>query len=235
MWEGWNVALKPAYEPIIVAMKPRDGTFANNALRWGVAGLWVDGGRIGTSKNIPASPSKHMDTRCHGKYRAEDGTASGFNPNQGRWPANLILDEAAAAMLDQMSGERSAGHYPNSRGNGGIGCDGHSGQQGLEERYTDRSGASRFFYCAKASRTERGDGNDHPTVKPVALMRWLVRLVTPPGGLVLDPFGGSGTTAVACIQEGFGCTLIEQDEHNCDIARRRVAGERVRLPMEAVV
>lgn len=100
-FEGFGTALKPAFEPIVLGMKPLDGMFADNALKHGVAGLNIDGSRIGTSKDVPHSPSRHRDTRCHGQYGSEDGTASGFNPNIGRWPSNLLLDEDAAAHLGE--------------------------------------------------------------------------------------------------------------------------------------
>jgi site-specific DNA-methyltransferase (adenine-specific) len=213
-------------------MKPRDGTFAHNALTWGVAGLWVDGGRIGTAKEVPYSPSQHNDVLCHGKYGAEDGTASGFNPNIGRWPANLLLDEEAAAMLDEMSGESGGGNYSGivTRRRKGHKLNECVGAANSPDNYGDYGGASRFFYCPKASRAERNAGlpegraNGHPTVKPLSLMRYLVRLTrTPTGGVVLDPFMGSGSTILAAIQEGRDYIGIEMDIESFEIAKRRVA------------
>lgn len=174
-WHGWGTALKPAWEPIILAMKPLDGTFAENAQRHGVAGLAIDAGRIGTD-------STRRDTGGAAVWGQAGRIVGGSDC--GRWPANVLLDEVAAA------GEEW----------------------------------SRFFYCAKASRSERGEGNDHPTVKPLALMRYLCRLTkTPTGGVVLDPFAGSGSTGVAAVLEGRPFVGIELDPHNAQIAVGRLA------------
>lgn len=266
-WNGWGTALKPAWEPIIVAMKPLDGTFAENAEKWGVAGINVDGGRIGTNKETPASPSKHIDIRCHGKYGAEDGKASGFNPNIGRWPANLILDEEAAKMLDGQSiGQmHSAGHARDAiRKAQPTGMWAHAGDG---HRIGDSGGASRFFYVAKADRAERNEGcdgmeakpstkqfnegmegkirsngtvvkppilqqNHHPTVKPLSLMKYLCNLTrTPAGGIVLDPFSGSGTTLWAAEYHNRPWIGIEMNPEYVAIAEARLARERSQVKM----
>lgn len=130
-------------------------------------------------------------------------------------------------MLDAQSGRLAGGSYPSRRGPGGVSTSGHAGQQGLEARCLDSGGASRFYYVAKPSRAERdqgcaGDRNAHPTVKPIDLMRWLVRLVTPPGGVVLDPFMGSGTTGMACQYERLAFIGIEREAEWMEVARRRV-------------
>lgn len=274
-WEGWGTALKPAYEPIIVARKPLDGTVAANVLKHGVGGLNIDGCRIETMENLNGGayakdPTPRAGQDLWSKQRKGDvnvmkrGGAGEYVQPTGRWPANVVLDEDAAAQLDVQSGV--------SKSTGGKGE--HSGLidnpsiygkfSGKNKGSTagglgDSGGASRFFYCAKASRSEREAGceslpaktpgemtggreegsdglnspragagrtsgarNDHPTVKPVALMRWLVRLVTPPGGTVADPFMGSGTTGVACAQEGFAFIGMELDEGSYRIAQARV-------------
>lgn len=169
-WDGWATALKPAREAIILARKPPVGTVAANVREHGTGALNIDACRIATDD--PGSGRQYS--------------------NVGRWPANVVLDEEAAAMLDEQSG------------------------------------ASRFFYVAKASRRERDKdagegGNKHPTVKPAALMRWLVRLIAPPDGLVLDPFAGSGSTGVACAAEGARFLGIELEIPSWGTARRRVA------------
>jgi site-specific DNA-methyltransferase (adenine-specific) len=136
----------------------------------------------------------------------------------GRWPANLVHDgsDDALAGFPQANG----GHHPAARGRGGIGQDGHKGQDALDERFSDEGTAARFFYCAKAGKLDRL-GSKHPTVKPVALMRWLVRLITPPGGTVLDPFAGTGSTGIAAFVEGFDSILIDlREEATADIERR---------------
>lgn len=144
----------------------------------------------------------------------EQGTGAlnidGCRVEGGRWPANLVLDVESAGMLDDSTGPRTSG----SRREGartGMGFHGADGDGGPAITGST-GGPSRFFYCAKAPRSERT--NDHPTVKPLALMRWLVRLVTPPGGVVLDPFAGSGTTGEAALLEGFTPLLIERDADN---------------------
>jgi site-specific DNA-methyltransferase (adenine-specific) len=252
-WHGWGTALKPAYEPITLAMKPLDGTYAQNTLRWGCAGINVDGCRIGTGDTLSIGAGKV------GYGSGMDGSNPGKQHPQGRWPPNVILDEQSAAMLDQQSGESVSSGGADSIGafrGGRVFGKGRDERWKADPGFGDTGGASRFFYCAKASRSERNAGlegmeaqspttyhdetaegaaqrgrkprhntptqNRHPTVKPLALMRWLVRLVTPPGGTVLDPFAGSGTTGIAAKQEGFGYILIDNDPENCAIAKRRV-------------
>lgn len=199
-WEGYGTALKPAWEPIIVAMRPLDGTFAANAQTHGAAGLNVDGCRIESEDDTTTRHNDHQVSSFRRWARDMTGSIGERQPlrssyvtgsTAGRWPANVALDAEAAAMLDAQAGERG--------------------------------GPSRFFYTAKASPSERGDGNNHPTVKPLALMRWLVRLVSPPGGgEILDPFLGSGTTAVACREESQRCIGIELNEDYLAIAVRRL-------------
>ena len=226
-WDGWGTALKPAHEPIVLARKPLVGTVAANVLEHGTGALNIDGCRVGSNPGW-SYPNGAGGNTFHGQERRADPEAS----TAGRWPANIIFDDEAGAELDQQS-----------------------------------EGASRFFYCPKASRAERDAGLDdisvaskrvtdyahqvrecttcgsrsnrngrwpdcdhdnwewvpkkaeahkggnprniHPTVKPIALMRWLVRLITPPDGIVLDPFTGSGTTLAAATLEGVNAVGIE--------------------------
>jgi site-specific DNA-methyltransferase (adenine-specific) len=204
-WNGWGTALKPAWEPIVLAMKPLDGTFARNAETWGVAGMNIDACRIGTS-----------------------------DQSKGRWPANLLLDEEAADMLNQRTGVLKSGVMKAgqkrkvSRGKN-SGYHGNMPDEATaSDTYGDSGGASRFFYVAKASKSERnppGMKNDHPTVKPLALMDYLLTLLsTPTGGVILDPFAGTGTTALAAKQLGRRCICVELDRHNCDITAARLEG-----------
>jgi site-specific DNA-methyltransferase (adenine-specific) len=220
LWAGYGTALKPAWEPIIVAMKPLDGTFAENAQRHGVAGLAIDACRVGTSKNVPASVSRKAPANCYGKY-AESGETQGIgghDPNLGRFPANLIhdgSDEVLTGFPDCIVNK--PGKNSSSQG--------YSGGWGSREPfgYDTTGSAARFFYCAKASRAERGKTNTHPTVKPIALMRYLCRLTkTPTGGIVIDPFAGSGSTLLAASMEGREAIGIEQDEGNCRIITDRL-------------
>jgi len=343
LWDRWGTALKPAYEPIILAMKPRDGTFANNALAWGVAGLNVDGCRVGTdgadggvwgSNQEDSEPGKHgtMNEGWNPEYRTKQ------HP-KGRWPANLILshtDQCRRVGVQRVKGD---GHWPSSipggdrvgylgspgasnreerhadnetiaawdcspdcpvrllgEDSGGVrsSChakrsDGHSTKQVYdygatarwaipeENTYSDHGTAARFFiqlepdalrfkYQAKASRAERNAGlegmdknflatmgngiggrehdpkeptawtqNHHPTVKPLAVMRWLCKLTrTPTGGIVLDPFMGSGTTGMAAVMEGREFIGIEISDEYLEIARRRIewAREQVAEPRQ---
>ena len=227
-WDGWGTALKPAYEPIVLARKPFKGSVADNVLQHGTGGLNIDGCRI--AGDVPVT-TQGASSRIYGGGRGFAPTGrQPNNPNNfGRWPANVVLDDEAAAMLDEQSGERASGGTPKVRTadkfrntygafKGAAVEDGIGGSIG---------GASRFFYTAKPSREERELGiydgrNGHPTVKPLALMRWLVRLVTPPDGIVLDPFLGSGTTAMACRAEGRRFIGIEREAEYVEIAKRRI-------------
>lgn len=147
-------------------------------------------------------------------------------PASGRWPANVVVDPDAAAAIDAHAGERSTSSGRIARNADADGRHSYGtfagGVDGVG--YGDYGGPARFYYCAKAAPAERGDGNDHPTVKPLDLMRWLVRLVVPAGGVVLDPFAGSGSTLVAATMEGVESVGIERDAHYCEVARRRCAG-----------
>lgn len=230
-WHGYGTALKPAWEPIIVAMKPCDGTFAQNAERHGVAGLWIDGSRIGTTfDDIEIQRRRSggiMNADLQNKIYGTGWKRSPAGNAAGRWPANLILDEDAGAMLDAQSGESksSGGTGRTTQSIGGRGVYRGGDNRGFFH-LGDSGGASRFFYCAKASRSERNaglDANHHPTVKPLKLMQYLVRLTkTPMGGIVLDPFIGSGTTGVACIHEGRKFIGIEKDAEYIKIAQARI-------------
>ena len=212
-WQGWGTGLKPAWEPIVVAMKPLDGTFEENARRYDVAGLNIDGSRIGIGKGGRRDGERAAAKR----YTKEGVTNFAVTPGplggdaRGRFPANVILDEEAAQMLDEQSGVLKSGK-PRGMRRATNHVYGPFRQGMPVTGYGDSGGASRFFYCAKASPSERGEGNDHPTVKPIRLMEYLCRLTrTPSGGTVLDPFLGSGTTAVACLKTGRPCIGIEKD------------------------
>ena len=212
-WQGWGTALKPAFEPVTLARKPLEGTVAANVLKWGTGALNIDGCRIGDE----ALPAHTRDTKM-GTFLGADGNVT--PERTGRWPANVVLDEHQSAALDEQSGvSKSSIGRPRGASHGdGWGMT----QTGAE--YNDMGGASRFFYCSKASSKERPevDGVKHPTVKPLALMRWLVRLVTPPGGTVFDPFAGSGTTIEAAILEGFDAVGAEMEPSYLPLIERRL-------------
>ena len=219
-WQGWGTALKPAHEPIILARKPLIGTVAANVLGHGTGALNVDACRIYATDDDRAL----MEARSHpngtkagssgGGIAMQFDKPHGFKSHpSGRWPANVVLDESQAAELDRQSGNVKTGatkpHHrdPDSSPMFKV------GKWMTHSQPASEGGASRFFYVAKAPKSERPvvDGTAHPTVKPVTLMRWLVRMVTPPGGTVLDPFVGSGTTLEAAVLEGFNAVGIERE------------------------
>ncbi|AVO21670.1 methyltransferase [Mycobacterium phage MooMoo] len=216
-WSGWGTALKPAFEPIVVARKPLAGTVAANVLEHGTGAINIDACRVGSEQRTnPAGGSSSLQrvSRVQHGYR-DNLTACAGEPSTvtGRWPTNVVLDESQAAELDAQTGITTS-----RKGKPRTGANGHGwGMTATGAEYDDAGGASRFFpvfrYEAKAPGVERpsADGVAHPTVKPLDLMRWLVRLVTPPNGVVLDPFAGSGTTAEACIHEHMRCITIERE------------------------
>jgi site-specific DNA-methyltransferase (adenine-specific) len=227
-WSGWGTALKPALEPITMARKPLAGTVAANVLEHGTGALNVDGCRVGTSKEVPASVSRKAPANCYGKY-AEAGETPGIgghDPNLGRWPANLIHDGS----------DEVVGLFPEAAAKRGQNSEGTSIYGSAVKTYgattpNDSGSAARFFYTAKASKADRGEGNTHPTVKPLDLMAYLCRLVTPPGGIVLDPFMGSGTTIKAAIGEGFHAIGIERDPAYFAMVQQRLDGAQLGLPL----
>ena len=252
-YEGWGTALKPAHEPIVLARKPlAEKTVAKNVLKWGTGGINIDDSRVGNEeRTVP----------IHSDDKKDDTTIFGLHPTiqhervattEGRFPANFIHD-GSDEVVDM---------FPDSKSNwknkdihkGDLGISNNFGASGITGNHYDDSGsASRFFYCAKASKSERNAGldgfekrftktmndgiggrehnekeptaynsNHHPTVKPVALMRYLARLITPKQGTVLDPFMGSGTTGIACKLEGFEFVGIEIDKEYFKIAEARI-------------
>ncbi len=227
-WQGWGTALKPASEHWILIRKPlSEKTVAANVLKWGVGGINVDGCRVAAADQDKLA--KNWDRSApagFGNGLLEGGLQTGgFQQNKkiGRFPANLVLDEDAAAMLDEQSG---VGVSPTgkSKRKGGqpIAMSGAHASRIESNGFGDKGGASRFFYVAKASKSERGADNNHPTVKSLALMSYLIRLVTPPGGIVLDPFMGSGSTGVAAKAERMRFVGIEQEHEYFKIAQKRL-------------
>lgn len=265
-WEGWGTALKPAWEPVILARKPLAGTVAANVQAHGTGGLNIDGCRIATDENPSAKrragkvPEREAGVWANDRRSAESFQRERAGEALGRWPANVILDEHAAELLDAQtgtltSGSMAAGTYA---GRKSTVYQPDVGRPLANDIIGSSGGASRFFYVAKASRAERDAGCDalparsageatdredgteglsspragagrtggarniHPTVKPIALMRWLVRLITPPGGTVLDPFSGSGSTGIATLQEGFTFIGCEREPQYAEIAVHRL-------------
>jgi site-specific DNA-methyltransferase (adenine-specific) len=268
-WKGWGTALKPAVEPIVVARKPlSEKNVALNVLKWGTGGINIDACRINNGEIIKVSgDKKHLQ-----KWKEQDGRTekdkdkiinTPYEHNLGRFPANIILDEEAGKMLDEQSGILGSNSLAirktfNTRGTGNVYTTTNDNIGNIVS-IPGKGGASRFFYCAKASKSERNFGldgfeekkwdfgtmgtqtekairkrgrnpenqtktrkNNHPTVKPIKLMEYLIKLITPKGGKVLDPFGGSGTTGIACAKNGYDFILIEKEPDYIKIAEARI-------------
>jgi DNA modification methylase len=271
-WSGWGTALKPAYEPIIVARKPLEGTVATNVLKHGTGALNVDGCRVeGSPPSVPQPVFNSPTGRTYGMKTGE-GRNGEMSQAAGRWPANLIHDgsDEVVGLFPQTTSRRSDTPQPvkTSKGvkGGAFGNDAARKPEGHETHPTyvrggfdDSGSAARFFYCAKASKADRDEGlegfalrsaseccedresgsagldnpragagrtsgarNIHPTVKPTSLMRYLCRLVTPPNGIILDPFMGSGSTGKGAMLEGFRFIGIEREAEYLEIARARI-------------
>ena len=266
-WQGWGTALKPSYEPIIVARKPVENTVVDNVMKYGVGGINIDECRVGVTGGVkkvevyPNTESKTTKFGCNGKIE---------ELNNGRFPANTILTydetdfkEVCGGMPDTKSGNISKEYKQNTRFN--IAEKGKGGNLDFTNCYGDSGSASRYFYCAKASKKDRDDGmnefeekqlyyddrrgnsfdifvkrdedgkptnnkrkNIHPTVKPIELMQYLIRLVTPKGGVILDPFNGSGSTGKAAMYEnaekdkGYKYIGIELTDEYLPISKARI-------------
>lgn len=262
-WKGFGTALKPAYEPIIIAMKPLDGTFAQNAEKWGVGGINIDSSRIGSEEIKTCAKEKGSSFTHLGNGEGYNGCPESIH--KGRWPANLILSEESAEELDRMTSQLKSGHrnrenYKSStdKMSSKITNFGSMNPSIQFQDYNDSGGASRFFYCPKASSSERNKGlegmikktrqqdgdpnnwdlsngtvrekfttnpqaNHHPTVKPIALMKYIITLLAPPGNpTCLDPFMGSGSTGVACKELGVSFIGIEKEKEYVEIAEKRI-------------
>jgi site-specific DNA-methyltransferase (adenine-specific) len=253
-WQGWGTALKPAYEPIIVARKPLRGTVAGNVLEWGTGGINVDGCRVGRDTYDVSGWSQTGSKASENRAMSGGNYARDAKPDaEGRWPANFIHDgseEVVGLFPETKSGTGGQPQTAQRRGTSElVGLS----SSGTKVGHDDSGSAARFFYCAKASKRDRDEGcegmptirvkmnngndaagdpvsdrftkmarNHHPTVKPTDLMRYLCRLVTPPDGLVLDPFSGSGSTGKAAMLEGFRFVGCELSAEYIEIARARI-------------
>jgi site-specific DNA-methyltransferase (adenine-specific) len=257
-WEGWGTALKPAHEPIVMARKPIVGTVAENTLQYGIGGLNIDGTRIGFRDEADKESAKPGSLNATGEHSMFGLKSGNELNNAGRWPANVILDEEAGSILDEQSGNIKGGKaMPPFQGKPTNDINFTSGIKEINRLgYNDNGGASRFFYCPKASKKDRDHGLDkfdtkstrkwsdsgmkttgsgnprqelgkniHPTVKPTDLMKYLIRLVTPKAGIVLDPFMGSGSTGKAAMQEGMWFVGIEREKEYYEIAKQRIEYE----------
>jgi len=255
-WQGWGTALKPAFEPVVVARKPFKGTVASNVLEWGVGGLNIDGSRIGMSAEDASKSANNWKPQGYESkeniYDIGTKVIATEQSTQGRWPANIILDPYTAELLDEQSGV-STSKVGKPRGTEKKGLFANSEFNKVRQEHNDSGGASRFFYVAKASKRDRNEGleglptkaagslnmrtddhsvangmdtkpaqNFHPTVKPTSLMEYLIKLVTPEGGTVLDPFTGSGSTGKAALLNGFQFIGIELTEEYLPIIEGRL-------------
>jgi site-specific DNA-methyltransferase (adenine-specific) len=230
-WEGWGTALKPAVEPIVVARKPlSEKNVALNVLKWGTGGINIDESRVGTDGGSINEGEPNYKNNVYGEGLGGLKTTSN---NIGRFPANVIFDEEAGQMLDEQSGVSNS-----KQSLMGMGLDTDDTIYGKGNPdfksirgHNDKGGASRFFYCAKASKSERNFGldgsipikkNNHPTVKPISLIEYLIKLVSREGSIILDPFLGSGTTAVACLKLNRKFIGIEKEPDYVKIAEERI-------------
>jgi site-specific DNA-methyltransferase (adenine-specific) len=221
-WEGWGTALKPAHEPMVLARKPLEGTVANNVLTYGVGGLNIDATRV--EGEVPSVPMAEW-TRSGTTGASDQRNGEMSQPHSaGRFPANFIHDGSDEVVALFPDTGKSTGGRIGKKSMGDV-TNVPAGQyEAGDPSYGDSGSAARFFYCAKASKKDRNEGaaNNHPTVKPTDLMRYLCRLVTPLNGIVLDPFMGSGSTGKAAILEGFDFIGIEQSAEYVEIAKARI-------------
>ncbi len=224
-WEGWGTALKPAYEPITLARKPlSEKTIAENVLKWGTGGLNIDECRVSLSGN------ENLGAVQNGNIYGSKGIQKTVTPTykkSGRFPANIIhdgSDEVLAGFPDTTSGKLLTHHKRNNSKSWFTGDE-------IKGSYGDSGSAARYFYCAKASKTERSEGNNHPTVKPLVLIQYLLKLASKENYVVLDPFLGSGTTAVACIQNNRNYIGFEIDEGYFSIAKQRIKAAEIQMTL----
>jgi len=224
-------AVRPTLNPVVMARKPLSGTVAANVLEHGTGALNVDGCRVAHDEDCRMmAPSQANIDNPSEKHRQAGRRESVLELKPGgRWPANLIHDgsDEVVGLFPQttstagMKGTREGAIYGGGKGLGG---------ENTLRGHSDTGSAARFFYTAKASASER-QGTSHPTIKPIALMAYLCRLVTPPGGTVLDPFMGSGTTIKAANSEGFYAIGIEQDPDSFAMAEHRTDGAQLGLSL----
>lgn len=236
-WNGWGSALKPAFESVLLARKPLEGTLVQNVLKWGTGALNIDASRV---------PSELAD----GRSRHGGGTHLGLGggtrtrmgdgyPDEkhalptGRWPANVMHDgsDEVLAGFPGSKGNKGGPRWENTGVTAGASIGGVQGgfnkrAVGEMQAYADEGSAARFFFSAKATRSER-NGSLHPTVKPTRLIEYLCKLITPPGGTILDPFAGSGTTGEAAVLNGFNVILIEMEAQYIQDIHNRMAEPKV--------
>ncbi|QGJ94171.1 hypothetical protein QEH32_gp39 [Corynebacterium phage EmiRose] len=233
-WSGWNTTLKPALEPALICRKPIEGTVSNNVLKYGTGGMNIDATRVPSDEVTGWGGNGHKPDGASSFLSRTGAESRDARPVQGRWPANIALDDDAAAAVDEQSGESISRPHPGGDKKTKRGSLVGGAMYSAPSGHNDSGGASRFFhvfsYVAKAPKSERpvivrDDGTklQHSTVKPVTLMQHLVALITPPGGLVLDPFAGTGSTLEAAYSLGMRSIGIEQDSEYCQLIDLRLA------------
>lgn len=269
-WDGWGTALKPAWEPIVLARKPLEGTVASNVLQYGTGAINIDGCRIATEDELCGGsggllshvrdskpyPRRDGEASANRRYAENGGTNFGMKPGprggdpSGRWPANVIhdgsdevlemfagygADKGASAPVTKRNSHKTQSVFSGFSGQQECGETFYA-DQGTAARFfqccpwTDDELIARFFYSGKVSSAERNDST-HPTIKPLSLMRYLVRLITPPQGVVLDLFAGTGPTGEAALQEGADYILIEKDAESIKDINRRMHGAQMGFPL----
>jgi site-specific DNA-methyltransferase (adenine-specific) len=257
-WQGWGTALKPAYEPIVVARKPLVGTVAQNVQKYGTGAINIDECRVETNgeelhegsggllshvrdgKPYPRGRAGQPSSDCRYKETGSTDFAATPGPRggdeRGRWPANVIHDgsEDVVDLFPQSDGQQGdvRGTEPSCTGDENTNCFGKFNRVAFRGKRVDAGSAARFFYCAKVSPSERGEGNNHPTVKPIALIEYLVKLVSREGDTVLDCFLGSGTTGIVCSRMGRKFIGIDNDRASVEIAERRIEGDAPLLNLD---
>jgi len=241
-WEGWGTSIKPAHEPLCLARKPLQGTVASNVMEWGTGAVNVDGCRVGTTGG--RNNGRNKDSDIYGDF----GACKKIDYDKGRFPANVIHDgseEVVREFPEQQSGAMKK-HYEYTNNSACYGKPAgntrqlHEANAGSAARFfkcctfddEDLESFSRVYYCAKASPSERGKYNTWPTVKPKSLIRYLINMITPPGGVVLDPYLGSGTTIRVCQELGIKWLAVEKEKEAIDIALKRIKEPRQMSLME---
>jgi len=224
-WEGWGTALKPAHEPIVMARKPFNTSVAENVLTHGTGGINIDECRVGTDeiKQKTTTGGKKAFWNADGNNKGfQRHSGNGTSHEQGRFPANIIHDGSEEVL--EVFEESSRFFYcaKASKAERNMGLDDYEEKQVTDGTIRSNQETARTFGANSAKRK-----NYHPTVKPIKLMEYLVRLVTPKEGMVLEPFAGSGTTLIACKQQGFNYIGIEREQEYCDIAEARLKGVKI--------
>jgi site-specific DNA-methyltransferase (adenine-specific) len=222
-WAGWGTALKPALEPITLARKPLIGTVAENVLEYGTGALNIDGCRV-EGENWVKTPAK-SDSGLGGGYLGGKKPILRESNHIGRWPANFIHD-GSDEVTDLVGSAARFFYCPKASK-----AEREAGLDGMEENPAGSLNMRIDAHAIKNGMNTEPQRNHHPTVKPIDLMAYLCRLITPPNGTILDPFTGSGSTGVAALREGFKFIGIELNAEYAEIAQKRIENELNKAPL----